>query len=255
MNTDRDWSRWAADDPYYGVLSLDKFRAKNLSAVARKEFFESGAAHMQKIISTVFSSAISNIRLSSALDFGCGVGRLLIPLAQHADMAIGVDISQEMLDEAARNASNTGTSNIRLLLSDDGLTQIPSNISFIHSCLVFQHIPWHRGRWILRKLAEKVDADGHVAIQLLTATSASRLTQILTKARYAFPPIHWVRNVLKHRPALDPVMQLNVYDLETMLADLRDLGFASPTVLGEPSAMKDFTSVYVIAQRSATPRG
>ncbi len=39
------------------------------------------------------------------IDFGCGVGRLLIPLARNFEHAVGVDVSEVMLAETASNAA------------------------------------------------------------------------------------------------------------------------------------------------------
>jgi hypothetical protein len=41
-NTDDHWKQWGEQDPYFGVLSLDKFRKENIDD-NRTEFFESGA--------------------------------------------------------------------------------------------------------------------------------------------------------------------------------------------------------------------
>ena len=42
------------------------------------------------------------------LDLGCGVGRSLIPLAQRGFEAVGVDLSEAMLNEARTNAEQVG---------------------------------------------------------------------------------------------------------------------------------------------------
>jgi ubiquinone/menaquinone biosynthesis C-methylase UbiE len=51
------------------------------------------------------------------MDFGCGPGYFLIPLAKVADRAVGVDVSPSMLEKAARNARKRGVS-VQLLQSD-----------------------------------------------------------------------------------------------------------------------------------------
>lgn len=47
------------------------------------------------------------------LDLGCGTGELTVPLAPHFEEAIGVDPSQDMLDEAKARAKEKSVSNIR----------------------------------------------------------------------------------------------------------------------------------------------
>jgi ubiquinone/menaquinone biosynthesis C-methylase UbiE len=53
----------------------------------------------------------------TVLDFGCGPGYFLIPLAQVARRAIGVDVSPRMLEKASRKAKKKGVS-VELLQND-----------------------------------------------------------------------------------------------------------------------------------------
>ena len=48
----------------------------------------------------------------AALDYGCGVGRLTLPLAERCEHVYGVDVSPSMLREAARNAARMGLPNV-----------------------------------------------------------------------------------------------------------------------------------------------
>jgi ubiquinone/menaquinone biosynthesis C-methylase UbiE len=54
------------------------------------------------------------------VDFGCGPGYFLIPLAKVASKAIGVDVSPSMLEKAGRNAKKKGVT--VQLLQTDGIT-------------------------------------------------------------------------------------------------------------------------------------
>jgi len=53
----------------------------------------------------------------AVIDFGCGPGYFLIPLAKVARRAIGVDVSSRMLEKASRKAKKKGVS-VELLQSD-----------------------------------------------------------------------------------------------------------------------------------------
>jgi tRNA/tmRNA/rRNA uracil-C5-methylase (TrmA/RlmC/RlmD family) len=86
-NTDDHWKQWGEQDPYFAALSEKKFRKENLES-NRKEFFESGA----EFVSGVVGMAIRHFGQSnfgSALDFGSGVGRVTIPLAQRFKSVMG----------------------------------------------------------------------------------------------------------------------------------------------------------------------
>jgi ubiquinone/menaquinone biosynthesis C-methylase UbiE len=63
---------------------------------------------------------VSKLNIASddvVVDFGCGPGYFLIPLAKVAGRAVGVDVSPRMLEKAARNAKKKGV-NVQLLHSD-----------------------------------------------------------------------------------------------------------------------------------------
>jgi SAM-dependent methyltransferase len=63
---------------------------------------------------------ISRLDISSSdvvVDFGCGPGYFLIPLAKVASKAVGVDVSPSMLEKADQNAKKKGVT-VQLLHSD-----------------------------------------------------------------------------------------------------------------------------------------
>lgn len=252
MSTDRDWERWGAGDPYFGVLSTDRFRRDRLDKNAMDVFFASGEAHVTRLFQTIGEALGIEFKPASALDFGCGVGRLLLSIAKHTQHSTGVDISPSMLEEAARNANAAGITNVNFALSDHRLSRVTNSFSLVHSYLVLQHIPWQRGRILIQALSERVERGGCLAVQILVSTTAPVIVRAAVRLRYAIPPLHWLRNLIKGRPLFEPAMQLHVYDMETVLGDLRARGFESPKVIDEP-AMEGFRGVYLVARRAQLP--
>src|SRR5258708_13388605 len=100
-NTDDHWKQWGEQDPYFGVLSRDKFRKENIDD-NRKEFFESGAEVVSRVIAMA-TRQFGQFNQGSALDFGSGVGRLTIPLAQRFKNVLAVEISHPILAHTHRN--------------------------------------------------------------------------------------------------------------------------------------------------------
>lgn len=47
--TDRDWERIGKSNPYYGVVTEEKYRSANLTESLKEDFFRSGSD-----ISTIF---------------------------------------------------------------------------------------------------------------------------------------------------------------------------------------------------------
>ena len=74
------------------------------------------------------------------LEIGCGVGRLLRPLAGRVARVVGVDVSAEMLARARDHCE--GLPNVELHRTDGGLDFLPdAGFDFVFSHIVFQHLP------------------------------------------------------------------------------------------------------------------
>lgn len=248
MKTDKDWEKWGASDPYFGVISNDKYRRNNLTNDSREDFFSSGVEHVSYLCGLINKNFNQNFEPNSVLDFGCGVGRLAIPFASIAKSVLGVDISPSMLEIAKKNSVDKSVKNIKFVISDDALSKVIGTYSLIHSYIVFQHIPKSRGHKIILRLAEKVEVDGFLALHIFTASQASALVRALVRLRYNFPPIQWGWNLLKKRPFFEPPMQLNCYDASYLEVNLKKLGFAEVKFIEVPS-IEEFTGVFMIAKR------
>lgn len=249
MSTDKDWEKWGKTDPYFGILSSEKFRKNKLDGSLKEEFFASGHAHVEKVFRLINDNFKDEFKPRRALDFGCGVGRLTLPLAERAEHAVGIDVSQSMLAEASSNALSAGYNNIDFILSDDGLTKVRGEFDLIHSYIVLQHIPWSRGRIILQELADRVAPNGYLVVHLLTSSTASKVVRAAVRLRYAIPPLNWLRNILKSRPIFEPGMQLHVYDLEQIVSDLKARGFDKPVCCEEPG-VDGFEGIFLLVRRN-----
>ena len=227
MGTDRDWRKWGEQDPYFGVLSLEKFRRENLTEEHKAEFFRSGEEHIDSVFSTVREHVHAGFAPERSLDFGCGVGRLVLPLARRCAESTGIDISEAMLAEAAANAEAAGLGNARFVLSDETLSRLQGEYDFMHSMVVFQHIAPARGLALLAHMLEHLAPGGVVALQFFYGTQASRVVRGLVQLRYRVPVLNYARNVVRGRPIGEPAMQLHCYPLEGLVAAFRAAGVGS----------------------------
>ncbi len=225
-DSDKTWEAFGKSDPYFGVLTHDDYRIDNLTQDRKRAFFESGERCTEFMLGTVREHLDSSFQPANGLDFGCGVGRLTIPLARLCKSMIGVDVSDSMLAEATKNARERGVSSATFVKSDDRLSRISGPLDFVHSLIVFQHIPCHRGELILKRLIDLL-RDGGVGMLHFTCSWSSetpRARRLLTEAYKSVPLLYAARNVLKRLPAGERMMQMNRYDLNRLLRILHESG-------------------------------
>lgn len=166
-NSDTDWILWGERDPYFAVITDDRFRGGNLTPEAKAIFFESGRAHVEYMLGNCRRLAGADFKPRSAVDFGCGVGRVVVPLSAHCEHVVGIDVSPAMLLEAQNNCEARGATNVEFLLSDNDLSSLVGRrFDLVHSCIVFQHIDIPRGRRLFGLLLDKLNPGGCGAIQV-----------------------------------------------------------------------------------------
>src|ERR1700688_2329023 len=93
MSTDQAWEEWGRRDPYFGVVTDPRFRRSNITDDMKQEFFESGATHVRNLLETIRKHIAPDFKPKNVLEFGCCVGRLLIPFSVTAERVVGVDVS------------------------------------------------------------------------------------------------------------------------------------------------------------------
>ena len=153
-----------------------------------------------------------------ALDFGCGVGRVLIQLSSVCENVVRCDDSQSMLNEASRNCENRSITNVHFVTTPDFLEKAEQESGFdlVHSVLVFQHIPTRRGMPYLDALLSRLSPGGVVALHMNYHDCASLPRRTVNWAQESIPFVHEVANIVKRRDLTFPHMQMNAYDLDAV---------------------------------------
>lgn len=218
-NTKNEWEYFGETDPYYAVSTFDKFRKENLSESAKDEFFQSGEEHIQKIWEEIESHFTKEFNPQNALDFGCGVGRLVVPLAKRAGEVSGIDVSRSMLKEAVENCQNRKIENVEFLLTDEFLTRSQKKYDLIHSFIVFQHINPLEGEKILKKMVESLAEDGIGVIHLTYSTSNPNFWRFRLYRDYPF--INRLKNIVRGNKN-EPVMPMYLYNLNKIFTLLQE---------------------------------
>lgn len=237
MSTDIEWEKWGRQDPYFGVITWDMFRSGKIDEQALTAFFESGQMHVDYVLRSCrhyFDPAFSPRRV---LDFGCGVGRLLIPFAAKSEQVVGVDVSPSMLAEARRNCEARAIGNVVLAGSDDELSQVEGQFDLVHSAIVLQHIQIPRGRVIFRRLLKLMAPGGAAALHLTfgKAYHPETFGQPPVSEPFQASAVGSLSKLFRKAPAAgteatapdgDPVMLMNAYNLSEIAFLMQTAGIA-----------------------------
>ena len=133
-----DWNARANYDAKFSIRAVD--------SQTEKDFWDSGLVDSEFIIGRntnrydmiMQSRDPKNLK---ALEIGCGIGRILIPMTGIFGEVIGVDISDEMVKLGKEKISNIKNCKI-LENSGSDLSFLEDNyFDFCYSFIVFQHIP------------------------------------------------------------------------------------------------------------------
>jgi cyclopropane fatty-acyl-phospholipid synthase-like methyltransferase len=221
-NTDAHWRQWGEFDPYRAALFYEKYRGACFGDNVR-EFFQTGEDYIDSLTRKLVM-LYPGMRLGTAVDFGCGVGRLSIPLARRFERVIGVDVSPAMLNESRKNCSFFGISNAEFVPSDDSISRAPFGLQLVHSYLVLQHISVKRGLVIVRNLVDRLAPGGVCALHMPIDRDPSRLKKLAYFGKHIFPGSRCLWNVLQGKSISEPLMQINSYSIRALYEVIESAG-------------------------------
>jgi cyclopropane fatty-acyl-phospholipid synthase-like methyltransferase len=123
-----DWDRRARENAPFYVCTTAADSPESFAASGRRDLEE-------KVLDGLDVSPRWRV-----LEIGCGMGRLLRPLAPRVASVVGTDLSEEMLRRAREYCASLP--NIELALTDGGLDFLAdASFDFVFSHIVFQHLP------------------------------------------------------------------------------------------------------------------
>lgn len=220
-----EWEKWGQRDPYFAVITHDEYHADRVDDAARQAFFAGGEGEIAMTLDDVRRVTDSAWRPRSTLDFGCGVGRLTMPLARISERVCAVDVSSAMLREASRNCAAAGLGNVEFRLSSPNLAGVEGPFDFVHSSIVFQHIPPSSGYPLFDAILDRVTPNGAGMLHVVHGRRGPRLRIAAHRARRSSHMVHRLFNVIQRRPMDAPLMAMFEYDLSRLLTSLESRGF------------------------------
>jgi SAM-dependent methyltransferase len=133
----RNWEDFAAQDPFWAVLSQPD---RKYGRWDREAFYRTGEEQIAEVMDHAAQFELPRNR-EAALDFGSGVGRLTRALAGRFDRAVGVDISQTMVENATRFNEDVPNVSFQVNARPDLRVFDDASFDLVNTRIVLQHLP------------------------------------------------------------------------------------------------------------------
>jgi SAM-dependent methyltransferase len=209
----RRWTKLGRRQPYWASLAEPEYRANRITDDAIERFFQSGERQIDEVFDAIRHHVSEDFHPARALDFGCGVGRLTLPLARESRHVLAVDISDPMLEEAADNCGEQGLTNVEFLNAREfAAPSMRRRFDFVLSYGVFQHMTPRLGMRATRRILDMLTTGGVGALHYTYGRNAGYVRRAMHRVRRALPPMNVAANILQRRSLLEPAMQMYRYD-------------------------------------------
>jgi SAM-dependent methyltransferase len=177
---------------------------------------------------------------AESLNFGCGVGRLLLPIAQRGTTAVEIDVSPGMMAEATAKLHRRGMENVDLHTDMKDLIDTSLQFDFVHSFIVLEHIPTRDGYVIVEQLIDLLRLGGVGVVQLSYVDRRRTLSRWLG----SLPLPNDFRNLKARTTSREPIMQMNAYDLNLIFGTLADRGITQILCRATDHGLRGVPSIF-----------
>jgi ubiquinone/menaquinone biosynthesis C-methylase UbiE len=206
----KNWEELGRQDPMWAILSDPSKKGRRWDPEA---FFKTGEVDINGLLEEVKVAGFP-LQRGTALDFGCGLGRLTQALCAHFGKCYGVDISSTMLAEANRYNRFGAACEYVLNSANDLRCFEDGSFDFIYSHLVLQHIPPEAG---IRYVAEFVRVLNPGGLLIFQAPSEQRIPMTPAAAEPVAPAIP------SEGPSVAPAVPAGLYENMEQLIDMHAL--------------------------------
>ncbi len=248
----KHWDALAKDDPLWAVLTSSDKQGHRWSL---EEFLATGAAEVDRDLAEVRAKA-GDFARGSALDFGCGAGRLTQALGAHFDRVTGVDISGQMVALARQHNARPAVSFVQntrpdLRIFGDG------SFDLVYTRITLQHIAPRYTRRYLREFARVLAPGGLLSVQIPERVPAGDPPDRLRFSPWPPTMVMRLRRYVRyHYPGWfpdTPKMQMYALARAEVVARLEDAKLEVLAVDERPHG--DVVNLVYLARKAASPLG
>lgn len=156
----RQWKKLGEVDPYWAVISDERFRAASLEEKDLEDFYASGEQSAE-LIDLYAEKTGTAIPAGTCFELGCGVGRVTAFLAKRFEEVVAADISPGNLAICERYMEENSIRNVRTLLIDspEQLSQL-EEFDFFYSVITLQHNPPPVQEYFLQNILSRIRPGG-----------------------------------------------------------------------------------------------
>jgi 2-polyprenyl-3-methyl-5-hydroxy-6-metoxy-1,4-benzoquinol methylase len=126
------WESLGRLDPLWAILTEPDRRGRRWT---EEDFLATGRREAADILG-IAAHLGRPVAYGTALDFGCGVGRLTIPIADRFETVLGVDVSRAMVERARSTAAGTPNATFRVLGPGDRVAAADRSFDLVLSLYV-----------------------------------------------------------------------------------------------------------------------
>jgi SAM-dependent methyltransferase len=244
----RDWEELATLDPLWAIASRPDKRFGGWED-EHDEFFATGQRELDAMLAPARERGLC-ARTDTALDFGCGVGRITRALAACYGHVVGVDIAPTMIARAEE--LNADLEDVEFLVSsgDDLRFLGERRFDLVFTHVVLQHQP---GRAAARRYIEeflRVLRPGGVVVFQIPVHIARRHRGLVARRLYLLlRSLGIPSRVLYERLRLHPISMLFVPESE-VVRWVREAGGHVEHVEREGSARGHMSATFFVSGRS-----
>ena len=250
------WEDWGRIDPFWAVLTeadarhgrwdVDRFFATGVEQVAAM------LAHTERYGRPA--------RRGTALDFGCGLGRLTRALAPHFERTYGLDVASTMIERAQQLDARFGRSGAEFVRHDrEDLSRFASgSVDFLSCLLVLQHLP-SRGaiEGYLREFVRVLNPGGVAVVQLpvrVPSVDGNRYVPLHRRGKQVLRAVGVSPKFLYERLGWEPEMLMSGIPYEETVTIFEDAGGRLLDATPESSHPSGVVSrTYVVAPHDNVP--